>query len=558
MILMLGPRLTDPRAKVDYFLELFRFSEEKEKVQIVLKARTTVLASSLFRQSGLNLQPIGGYGVAAENATVAKPFMGLKGMAAARERVVKPVGKPIALLNKQPLPLSRSEGDVQKLNEGINGLSLKNRQINTSAPNLASIGVTTQVTATTVTLALESMTTKHKNGDSDEFADRILNENKERQLPTSTFKTSTSSATLPTSVNTVGAVVNNSVAILDSVSASEVKVQPKNTTPLKILCPTEAVSSPGFGSAGMVQRILKGHIPNGNKATSDFSPKFIEGKVKSFEVRVIESVDSSSLEAKSTSKNMDINNGNGFGSSSSSSSTAKPFIHPGPLLLPESFQRRSSSSAISLSSYRMESCTKDTSNVNVKGMIGRSKKGNERGEKTDTSSHNDLDKLIEEELEVRSNGARPLSASMKRGLGIVTSQDQNQNYIETFKKRSTSFTNGCISNSSLGICTPRGTPVKIAWIRDKSFYEEMTPEGPVGMDGDGNPLFRIDELRRLNFMKEYDGVNQSELEQYMIEEDFLEHFGMTKVFNHSLFILKINHLLRFFFIQKKISSFLKI
>lgn len=78
------------------------------------------------------------------------------------------------------------------------------------------------------------------------------------------------------------------------------------------------------------------------------------------------------------------------------------------------------------------------------------------------------------------------------------------------------------------------------------------------MDSDGNPLFRIDELRRLNFMKEYDGVNQSELEQYMIEEDFLEHFGMTKVLNHFLFILTIIHLLRFFFIQKKNSWFLKI
>jgi hypothetical protein len=63
----------------------------------------------------------------------------------------------------------------------------------------------------------------------------------------------------------------------------------------------------------------------------------------------------------------------------------------------------------------------------------------------------------------------------------------------------------------------------------------MTPEGPVGMDSE-IPLFSCKELVRRNYMKEYEGVNQSELEEYMIEEDFLEQFGMTKVANHLISI----------------------
>jgi len=514
MILMLGPRLTDPRAKVDYFLDLFRFSEEKEKVQGVLKARTTVLKSSSFRQSGLNLQPIGGYGVAADNPVVAKPFMNLKGMAAARERGVKPVSKPIASLSNQPLPQSRSEGDVQKLNEGKNGNTVKNGQIRNSSPNLVSTAASTQVTAKTATLALESVsvTTECKNGD-DGFIDIMLNEKKEQQQLQTTLKTLTS-------VNPFEPIVNISSAIPAS-SLDSKKLQ-SNGTNLKVFCPSEEVSPPDSGKA---KRIINGHKSTVN---GKYSPKFTSME-EGVRMKILESIDrfSPSTEAKSTfsNRNVDTKNGNGHVLPQPSSSTVEYFIHPGPLLVPKSppFQRRKSSEAIlSHSKSRMESLLKDTSSVNVRrisGIIDRSHKGNERSEQTDTSGHNNLNKAIEEELDHFS--------------GSVDSQDQSQNHIKTRLAtaaknviRSASF-NGINSNNSLGICTPRGTPVKIAWIRDKSYYEEMIPEGSVGMDGD-IPLFSCKELVRKNYMKEYDGVIQSELEEYMIEEDFLEQFGMTK------------------------------
>ena len=92
MISLIGPRLLDPRAKVDYFIGLFRFSEEKEKVQEILKTRTHVLASSLFRQSGLSLQPMGGGYTDGENAAP-RPVIAIPGLAKARAKVTKPLVK---------------------------------------------------------------------------------------------------------------------------------------------------------------------------------------------------------------------------------------------------------------------------------------------------------------------------------------------------------------------------------------------------------------------------------------------------------------------------------
>lgn len=48
MMAMIGPRLTDPKAKTAYFLGLFRYAEEKAQVEEILKARTQTMNSSIF------------------------------------------------------------------------------------------------------------------------------------------------------------------------------------------------------------------------------------------------------------------------------------------------------------------------------------------------------------------------------------------------------------------------------------------------------------------------------------------------------------------------------
>lgn len=51
LVSAIGPRLSDPRAKLTELVDLFRFAEEKAKVAEVLKARATVLAGSAFMAS---------------------------------------------------------------------------------------------------------------------------------------------------------------------------------------------------------------------------------------------------------------------------------------------------------------------------------------------------------------------------------------------------------------------------------------------------------------------------------------------------------------------------
>ena len=62
MISMIGPRLIDPKTKYNDLVDLFRFAEEKEKVEDILKARIQTLNSSIFNKNVSVLSPGGGPG----------------------------------------------------------------------------------------------------------------------------------------------------------------------------------------------------------------------------------------------------------------------------------------------------------------------------------------------------------------------------------------------------------------------------------------------------------------------------------------------------------------
>ena len=51
MMALIGPRLSDPKAKMEEFLNQFRFADEKSKVEEILKARASTLASAAFKQT---------------------------------------------------------------------------------------------------------------------------------------------------------------------------------------------------------------------------------------------------------------------------------------------------------------------------------------------------------------------------------------------------------------------------------------------------------------------------------------------------------------------------
>ena len=51
IILSIAPRLTDPRSRMDHFLSLFRFSEEKTQVEEALKTRIQAITGSIYMKT---------------------------------------------------------------------------------------------------------------------------------------------------------------------------------------------------------------------------------------------------------------------------------------------------------------------------------------------------------------------------------------------------------------------------------------------------------------------------------------------------------------------------
>jgi hypothetical protein len=64
IILMLAPRLTDPRSKMDEFINIFRYADDKTKVEDALKNRAQLIGSSGFNRTSTTLTAggIGGRG----------------------------------------------------------------------------------------------------------------------------------------------------------------------------------------------------------------------------------------------------------------------------------------------------------------------------------------------------------------------------------------------------------------------------------------------------------------------------------------------------------------
>ena len=105
MITQVGPRLTDPKAKSSQLIALFRYSEEKERVEGVLKARTKVVMASntsLFRPQGnlaatLVADHSNHSSTQQQNnqSTSAVPSMTIKGLAGARQKPVLAAINPL-------------------------------------------------------------------------------------------------------------------------------------------------------------------------------------------------------------------------------------------------------------------------------------------------------------------------------------------------------------------------------------------------------------------------------------------------------------------------------
>lgn len=102
IIAMIGPRLIDPRAKINQFVDIFRFSEEKDKVSEILKARGNTIDKAVFKQAPASLLTVGrgaGRGGAGRGAG-----RGNSDMVTAAHSPTKPAALTFAPTLASPLP----------------------------------------------------------------------------------------------------------------------------------------------------------------------------------------------------------------------------------------------------------------------------------------------------------------------------------------------------------------------------------------------------------------------------------------------------------------------
>ena len=482
MISMIGPRLTDPRAKVDFFLGLFRFSEEKEKVQEVLKARTHVISSNLFRQPGLNF--VGGAGdcanspmsVSSEGSN--KPFLGIKGLAGARERVAKPIAR------------SRTFDQLTTPQSAI---------VSASAP------VTPVVAPAARTESKWSVAGSAPNPSITASPPR---------LPFVTSKSTESPSVTKEPYVPYSQRVNLSPDADKSKSHS-------SSTPS-----TARVSASEFASLGKVQRMIKSYssrnelleqemgfnIPpnSANMRGKGTCAPFMKKERVLFEMHsemsFVPPEDRNKLSPVTGSVTEDD------GLSSECTSVEGSEGHE---------------SEDSAKTWRQALLTKETKGLSRDiNRLSFERKKLVFSNSSASSSTCELSECSTNESSLRSDfdepksrtGTRARAPSMSRTPRRKSSREDSDEAFRRKNRRDSSMT---VASSVCASATGK--------VKDLTLYKSMPSEGPVGEGPEGTPLYRYYELVRMNFVKNFEGIKQSELVFSMVDSEFLEHFGMNKV-----------------------------
>lgn len=505
---MLGPRLIDPRAKVDHFIGLFRYSEEKEKVQEVLKARSDALNANLFRQPAFLLNGNGNIEMntnSTDNALknkqgsgAAKPFMGL----VARERVTKTIGKSQISVGRQNLggaetgivtnkrvaaetmSISRPDQGLLSLgNSKESSIGIKEVQIHKSNLSLSSESLSLQPKQMVRTLApLQTDFDTPDDGNCD--SEVIITEQFCNRLQHSIVSN--------TAIVTSASNGNNS----SNGHTLQQHSKEQNIKPIIQNSPSgnSVISSVAkFVGSGKVQLMIK--------SFSKFSPS--SSQVKDFSAGATNYTDDLLVESDSATGNIDniINIHAQTAASKHNKDANRQFpsqsVPPIPISLIQT--RENDDDNDSPESWRdckaqksVKSLAEDYYEINSRRRPSLLQIKQTSSEKIENGGRNILFGTRDNEIKTR-----PVSGSFNGG-------GQYNRHIT-------------VNSSS----SPN--------IVDLSVYQHMAAEGPVDCNEEGTPLFRFDELVRMNFVKKYEGIKQSELIYSMVNEDFLEHFGSTKV-----------------------------
>ena len=506
MIQILGPRLIDPRSKVDHFLGLFRFSEEKEKVQEVLKARTHVLSSNLFKQRGLQVlqsdttvTPVIANSETAPATTSAKPFVGIKGLASARERVSKPIprsrtlellttdlGTPSSSAPVSPITVSSSN---QSDGSWVHAVP--------STPPKSSVSNPVTVRPSAPQVQLPSVFLP--------YSQRSTSIMVEEKIPNTTVRSTKEND--PSEFASSGAVQRmiktySSCKISGEASdgpqrnqaGSSASTMSKTITlaPLRPDRPLSVTRGAYELPVGTFVPIEQGDVNEKEKLLSTFplvgDDDNLNSECTSVESEGLRSENSVStwrlsknkVNVSSVARNM-----NRLSIAKEREEFSTLCEHP----TSPGDQSECTTIESSLKSDSGEIC-----GISDDPFHDGTGKLSNRSSRTIRRRYSKCDKSKSPVPEVRRESARRMRRDSIRGIA-----------------------------SSVPTSNGNGN------LKDLTLYKTMPVEGPVGQDTEGTLLYRYYELVRMNFVKKYEGVNQSELVFAMVEDDFRDHFGMSKV-----------------------------
>jgi hypothetical protein len=503
-IVMLGPRLIDPRAKVDHFIGLFRYSEEKEKVQEVLKARSDVLNANLFRQPAFLLNGNGNIETntnSTENALknkqgsgAAKPFMGL----VARERVTKPIGKSQISIGRQNLggaetgiatnkrvttetmSISRPDQGLLSLgNTKENSIGIKEAQIHKSNLGLSSESPSLQpkqMVRTLAPLQTDFDTPDDGNSDSEVIITKQFCNRLQHSIVSNTARVTSASNSNDNS---------NGHTLQQHSKEQNIKPIIQNSPSGNSVISSVAK----FVGSGKVQLMIK--------SFSKFSPS-------SSQVKEATNYNDDLL-VESDSATGNINNILNIHAQTAARKQNK-----------EANRHFTSQSVPPIPISLIQTGENDDDNDSPESW-------------RDCKTQKSVKSLAEDYYESNSKRRPSLLQVKQNSTDKIENGGRNiffgtrDNEIKT-RPVSGSFNVGGQYNRHNNVNSSSSSNIV-----DLSVYQHMAAEGPVDCNEEGTPLFRFDELVRMNFVKKYEGIKQSELIYSMVNEDFLEHFGSTKV-----------------------------
>ena len=514
MVVMIGPRLIDPRAKVDYFLELFRFSEEKEKVQEVLKARTQFISANAYRQSPKSLTIHGGgENSNSEHTAPSNPFLGIKGLARARDRVQTKTLPKLRQSDPAFTPVtsetltSGKSNDVQQNGKVSRTLSEPTLQGQQATPSIS------------VKSACDAL---NQSGGADVHQTNLRKNSKLFLIP------------LLSAPSQVNPPTNPVVTAKVFTSFSSRNADPPTSPPVTSVSPMNTE----FCSVGKVQRLIK-------LISSNFVPLQDSEGLLGAESTYRDENGNSSPSSKCRMKNEFITPTKGRRNVSDSSQES-----PSPrakrisrnlsdvYLIDEDERGSSECTSVESSDAHDSDSTNTWRKIKIKkgvkslaGDINRLSFERRKGlfeyqsQELNYNSANDS-AATEKEYDGEARHQRRGTWSAKRRSGSVPSEE----YIKRVHNRNSATFQSIVDQFKVAVnSNNKGTGVLTSMSKDFILYQNMPVEGPCGRAQDGTPLFRYYELVRMNFVKQYDGIKQSELIFAMIDSDFLEHIGVSKV-----------------------------